>query len=151
MMNDKEPCSCSTRSQGYFTGEWDFDNFQNYLNHTQQFQEISVEKIPNNIEKEKRQYQCKHCGRIYLIITPRDPYCECSKVKEQRDYNGLKDFYFYKNYVNESKLFQSIPVRKSAYGGGLEEKWYECLKCKKIYRLIEPDSPFGGTWELVGS
>lgn len=41
-------------------------------------------------------------------------------------------------------------ANNSLFGNiGLPEKWYRCIHCGTVWRLVEPDPPFGGLWKKV--
>ncbi len=42
-----------------------------------------------------------------------------------------------------------VPVSAPYIGGGFDEEWYQHLDSGEIWRLVKPDFPFTGLFQLV--
>lgn len=85
--------------------------------------------------------------------------CACS-IRNKNKFTGSKDFYDFVDYISKNDSFREITPKYEIYsrfwhekgqdhGISLGEKWYECSSCKKIWRLVTPDPPFAGIWDMV--
>ena len=76
--------------------------------------------------------------------------CDCFSLKPDGSFSSFPDYDTHKRRVEDSGLFVSVPVGKRyAEVGGIDEYWYECRSCGRIWRLVEPDPPFKGVWQEV--
>jgi len=48
--------------------------------------------------------------------------------------------------VNDGDLIE-VPVQKPYVG--FQEQWYKCTTCSQVWRLVHPDFPFKGLWNIV--
>ena len=48
-------------------------------------------------------------------------------------------------------LVESISVGNSSVdvGFGFEEKWFKCKESNEVWRLVAPQVPFLGSWDLI--
>jgi len=83
------------------------------------------------------------------MIPDRDGACGCSGLRSESSFRGWDDYADFERTVREGGAFTEVPVAVPASNVGLVERWFECKACKTRWRLIEPDPPFGGTWERV--
>ena len=75
--------------------------------------------------------------------------CECEIREEGKSFKGWSDYYDFQEKITKNSVFQEIPVDKPLYNIGLEEKWYKCMLCEKIWRLVTPDPSFAGQWRKI--
>lgn len=76
--------------------------------------------------------------------------CGCSALREPGGFSNFPEYEEHKRRVIESGLFVPALVRQQyADVGGVDEAWYECRTCGRIWRLVEPDPPFKGVWGEV--
>lgn len=75
--------------------------------------------------------------------------CKCEIRKEGESFKDWEDYYNFQEKIKKDSLFQEIPVNNPLYNVGLEEKWYKCSSCLRIWRIITPDPPFAGQWRKV--
>lgn len=75
--------------------------------------------------------------------------CSCDSLREREGFSGWADYQqFLKKLASES-TFDRVLKQSSSMDVGLEEQWYRCVKCKTLWRLLEPDPPFKGLWERL--
>ena len=74
--------------------------------------------------------------------------CSCN-VKKKESFSDWDEYYRFLYFVENETIFVNVPVEIPLYNVGEEEKWYRCVKCGTVYRLIEPDPPYGGQWLVV--
>ena len=60
------------------------------------------------------------------------------------------DFAHFQRLVSASPDFEEVPVR-APYSNdlGFVERWYRHGATQRMYRLVEPDGPFRGLWQIV--
>lgn len=75
--------------------------------------------------------------------------CKCEIREEGKSFNGWNDYYEFRQKIDTEAAFKKTPVENFLYDVGLEEVWYQCVCCDRIWRLIEPDPPFAGVWNMV--
>jgi len=75
--------------------------------------------------------------------------CECDTLRASGPFRGWTDFDGFAASLRRSALFTEVRVEKPHSNVGLVEKWFQCAKCNSVWRLVEPDPPFGGVWERV--
>jgi hypothetical protein len=79
--------------------------------------------------------------------------CPCSEWEEIHGFGSPSEFNQFVGWigdlVKEGKA-SVVPVRKPYDGSKLfKEKWFRCGGCEKSWRLVEPDVPFRGVFEVV--
>jgi hypothetical protein len=77
--------------------------------------------------------------------------CFCRKLKVQgREASGFTDAKQYIELLEELKkrAFTVLPPTKF-YSRFTKEDWYQCPNCQQVWRLVHPDPPFEGVWEMV--
>lgn len=76
--------------------------------------------------------------------------CICSVLEEINEFFSISEFERFQKYIegliNDGKLIE-IPVQKRY--AGFPEHWYKCKSCSQIWRLVYPDFPFKGLWNIV--
>lgn len=77
--------------------------------------------------------------------------CQCALVRSSGPFSGWTDFDDFSRALKTSAIFLPIPVEKPYSNVGLVESWYRCSICGQLWRLVEPDPPFAGLWEVVGA
>jgi hypothetical protein len=75
--------------------------------------------------------------------------CDCEVIRASRTFAGWVDFDEFSAVLKTGTLFTETPVLVSYSSVGLEERWYRCRQCRQVWRLVEPDPPFSGIWEMV--
>jgi len=81
--------------------------------------------------------------------------CRCGFLEEIDEFKTLGEYEKFMLYLKrqvQKKNLEEVETDENyekglIYGG----KWYRCIGCKKIWRLIPPDFPFKGLWEKVDS
>lgn len=82
--------------------------------------------------------------------------CKCGFLEEIQGFGSPYEFQRFQEYIVrqiekneliEIELLFSVEY-KSGYGVN-HTKWYQCLGCSEIWRLVEPDAPFYGYWGPV--
>lgn len=76
---------------------------------------------------------------------------ECAKcrIRSGDSFSGWEEYHRLARWLGENPSFLRRPVEEPLTNVGLREEWYECTQCGRVFRLIEPDPPFKGLWELV--
>ena len=73
--------------------------------------------------------------------------------EEIHGYGGFIEFDRFINWMSEqvsAHISKEIPVDAPYLGGNtLREKWFLHLESGEIWRLVWPDAPFAGVFELV--
>lgn len=76
--------------------------------------------------------------------------CVCKVMEEINEFFSISEFERFQKYieglVKDGDLIE-IQVKK-AYAG-FPEKWYKCKLCSKVWRLVYPDFPFKGLWNII--
>nr|WP_315397332.1 hypothetical protein [uncultured Duganella sp.] len=75
--------------------------------------------------------------------------CVCSRIRTAESFSGWKDYNDFKKSIQTNEVFLETAVKENYSNVGLEENWYQCLKCKQIWRLVAPDPPFYGLWAPI--
>jgi hypothetical protein len=69
--------------------------------------------------------------------------------------DGFQSYFEFKKFIEwiESQIIENmvseIPVKDSYAGSGFNERWFQCLSSKSVWRLVYPDGPFHGYWGAV--
>jgi hypothetical protein len=73
--------------------------------------------------------------------------CRC----DIRASGGFKDWNDFQAHATSltSAGWEETPVLKPKTNVGFVERWFRCSSCNQVWRLIEPDPPFPGSWEKV--
>lgn len=75
--------------------------------------------------------------------------CNCSTKRKSGSFNSWQDYQQFELSLRNGREFKEISVGSLYADVGLVETWFECMKCYKKWRLVEPDPPFKGIWEEV--
>ena len=75
--------------------------------------------------------------------------CHCESSCEKETFSDWADFDKFALVISTNPVFSAAPVEAAYSNVGLPEKWYRCVRCGTIWRLVEPDPPFGGLWMRV--
>lgn len=71
-------------------------------------------------------------------------------LKAAGGFSSFPDYEAHKQSVVDSGLFLPVQVGQRYAGvGGIDEHWYKCKSCGRVWRLVEPDPPFKGMWSEV--
>lgn len=73
--------------------------------------------------------------------------CGCKAVRTRENFSEWSDFDAFEARLIGDATWTKIPVKVPYSNVGVSEKWYQCLKCQKKWRLVEPDPPFAGLWD----
>ena len=76
--------------------------------------------------------------------------CICNILEIIDEFRSIGEFERFQKYIEE--LFKDgdlieVPVQKKY--AGFVEQWYKCPGCQQIWRLVHPDFPFKGIWDIV--
>ena len=76
--------------------------------------------------------------------------CPLNKID---DFQSLSEFHSFVHWIDEqvlAKTVRELPV-KTPYAGAttLTEKWFFHVDSGEVWRLVWPDPPFTGVFELV--
>lgn len=82
-------------------------------------------------------------------MSDRKDSCMCGGIHDVGAFSGWDDFDKTERALKASADFVEVPVTDPYSNVGLTESWYECQRCKTIWRLVEPDAPFAGLWKRV--
>lgn len=75
--------------------------------------------------------------------------CSCMDVRMEDSFSGWNDFDDFSSSLRMDPRFVPIEVKVPYSNVGLQESWYKCRACDVVWRLVEPDPPFGGLWSKV--
>ena len=75
--------------------------------------------------------------------------CYCLSKRKSGGFSNWQDYQSFESLLQNDKGFNEVSVDSFYSDVGLIEKWYECLKCRQKWRLVEPDPPFKGLWEKI--
>ena len=76
--------------------------------------------------------------------------CGCESFRAEGGFKDFPDYEDCKRNAVSSDIFSPVVVsRKYAGAGGLDEFWFKCNICERVWRLVEPDPPFKGMWSQV--
>ena len=78
-----------------------------------------------------------------------DKGCHCESLRQEETFSGWADFDELSSAISDDPRFIIGPVEEAYANAGLPEKWYRCARCGTIFRLVEPDPPFGSLWTRV--
>lgn len=73
----------------------------------------------------------------------------CSSTREKETFSDWTDFDNFSLSISHNPEFVAISVMAPYANVGLPEKWYRCVHCGTVWRLVEPDPPFRGLWQKV--
>ena len=73
----------------------------------------------------------------------------CSTIRNGENFLDWTDYDNFSLTISNSPCFVATPVLASYANVGLPEKWYQCVHCNTIWRLVEPDPPFKGLWKKI--
>ncbi len=74
--------------------------------------------------------------------------CIC-EIKKESNFESLNDFQNFSIALSKNNSFISTAVLKPYSDMGFDERWFTCSSCGRVWRLVEPDAPFRGCWEVV--
>ena len=76
--------------------------------------------------------------------------CICNILEEINEFFSISEFErfnkYVKGFVSTGDLIE-MPVEKRY--AGFEEQWYKCKNCSQVWKLVHPDFPFKGLWNIV--
>jgi len=76
--------------------------------------------------------------------------CHWEKIDRFRSSNEFKRFLVWIDEQEKNGFAERISVKKPYEGSLLfDERWYKCKKCNTIWRVVAPDPPFEGVFELI--
>ncbi len=76
--------------------------------------------------------------------------CICKVLEEISEFQSLYEFDRFQKYIGDSEKRGDLKeVAVQQYYAGFNEQWFICTGCKNIWRLVHPDFPFEGLWEIV--
>lgn len=76
--------------------------------------------------------------------------CPCSEWEEIGEFSYPKEYDDFVKWIEShiaSGNAAEVPVANSY--GGFKERWFQCRKCGKKWRLVEYDFPFKGLFAPV--
>lgn len=76
--------------------------------------------------------------------------CICSTLEKIDRFHSIGEFERFQRYVDgllKDRDLVEVPVQKK-YAGFIEQ-WYKCPGCEQVWRLVHPDFPFKGIWDIV--
>lgn len=77
--------------------------------------------------------------------------CSC----QMQGPGSFRDWYEFRTIeaaLGNSHDWTEVRVAQPYLGGlGFVERWFQCKQCGETWRLVSPDPPFAGLWELVQS
>ena len=77
-----------------------------------------------------------------------DTHCNCD-VRSVNHFLDWNDYDYFSEMLKKDKNFISVSVTEKYSNFGFLERWYRCVKCQTVWRLVEPDPPFKGLWERL--
>jgi len=78
--------------------------------------------------------------------------CEWEKIDNFRGIGEFNRFVVWINQQVQSGLAKEVPVKEPYVGAStLNEKWFVHTNSGQLWRLVWPDPPFVGLFELVDS
>jgi hypothetical protein len=75
--------------------------------------------------------------------------CDCTQLKTGRNFSDGAEVEDLEETLR-SRAFKEVPVRKKLVPAH-HERWFKCPACGRIWRFIDPDPPFEGIWEEIGT
>jgi hypothetical protein len=76
--------------------------------------------------------------------------CFC-EIRNPGSFKNWDDYDQFKQLLNTNQQFEIVPVTSRYANVGETENLYRCKTCGSVWRLIEPDPPFSGLWELTAN
>ena len=76
--------------------------------------------------------------------------CICDTLEKIDEFYSIGEFEKFQKYIDgllKDEDLIEIPVQKKY--AGFPEQWYKCPNCQQIWRLVHPDFPFKGLWDVV--
>ena len=74
--------------------------------------------------------------------------CSCTALESETFFDWT-DFDNFSSFISNNPGFVATSVITPNMNVGLSEKWYRCIRCGTVWRLVEPDPPFRGLWQKV--
>lgn len=87
--------------------------------------------------------------RAFKVKNIIENVCNCNTLRSKSSFGGWNDYDNFLQMLKTTDSFRRVPVAHYLYSVNVEENWYQCVECEKIWRLIEPDPPFAGQWQPV--
>ena len=76
--------------------------------------------------------------------------CICNTLEKIDGFHSIGEFERFQRYIDgllkDGDLFE-VPVH-TKYAGFIE-RWYKCSGCQQTWRLVYPDFPFKGIFDIV--
>lgn len=76
---------------------------------------------------------------------------KCSHILDRKNsFDNSKDFENFFEFLFNNQNFQKITFFVDEYSNlGFDVNYFKCNICGCIWRLVAPDPPFSGVWEIV--
>ena len=74
--------------------------------------------------------------------------CACTALYEGSEFRTPVLFWNLETAIKTSSLTE-IPVGIPFADAAVEEKWFKCSQCDRVWRLVSPDYPFKGAWDQI--
>ena len=77
--------------------------------------------------------------------------CQCKAFTPLEEFRSIEHFEDFERQIDQfvnQNLLKEIPVKKPMSIVEFQERWLRC-SCGKVWRLVTPDFPFKGVFELV--
>lgn len=86
-----------------------------------------------------------------MAMNPATPAgdCPCATLRAPLCFSGWADYDAFFDLIRARGYFSPIEPLAPGYGIGILEHWYRCDRCKRAWRLVEPDDAFAGRWERM--
>lgn len=76
-------------------------------------------------------------------------YLEDIRAEYPWGFKSASDYKYFCRLIEQDAGFESVPVRTPQSNVGFVERWFRDKQTAKVYRLVKPDGPFRGSWEVV--
>ena len=76
--------------------------------------------------------------------------CICNVMEVIDGFKSIWEFERFQKYIEQllkDGYIIETPVEQKY--AGFNEQWYKCKDCEQMWRLVHPDFPFKGLWDIV--
>lgn len=75
--------------------------------------------------------------------------CNCMLTHPVGAFSDYADVRALEAHLLSDRKWEEVPVEMPYANVGERERWFRCMDCGQVWRLVYPDSAFEGVWELV--
>jgi hypothetical protein len=74
--------------------------------------------------------------------------CVCHQIHPGKAFTSSRDYKHTLLAIKDLSMVE-IPVQEYIDDAEFPEFWFQCPKCNQVWRLVDQNPPFPGTWSMV--